>query len=166
MMIKLTELNDNIVDINSDMIVYYTSTNIRQIREGKDDVIQEATRIVVVGNENIYVKENPDYIRMLLNTTDINKQNIHQELKKEENNLKTYRVRYADMMTGRFFVDIPDIEAHSIEEAVILCKIYIKEHKTDTNIFFNLFNGIDYNTITILDENDDRHQIKLFKRDL
>lgn len=105
MMIKLSGLNDNIFEINSNMIMYYTPSNIRQIREGEDDVIQEATQITVVGNEKIYVKETPEYIRMLLNNSD----------------KKLFNVLFTTSNVGNsfmYFYDfIPDVYAYNRNEA-------------------------------------------------
>ena len=142
MIIKL-DSSHGVMRVNSDNITTY-------FRENN----QLLTQLNMTDGKHYLVENSPEEIDELL---------IGRADYSEENKLKTYRVR--DMMTGRFFADIPDIEAHSIEEAVILCKKYIKEHKTDTDIFSNLFNGIDYNKIIILDENDDRHQIMLSKHD-
>lgn len=145
MIIKL-DSSYGIMRVNSDNITTY-------FREDN----QLLTQLNMTDGKRYLIENSPEEIdELLMGRTDYS----------EENNLKTYRIRYGDMKTGRFFADIPDIEAHSIEEAVILCKKYIKEHKTDTDIFFNLFNGIDYNKIIILDENDDRHQIMLSKDDI
>ena len=145
MIIKL-DSNYGVMRVNSDNITTY-------FREGN----QLLTQVNMTDGKRYLVENLPEEIdELLIGRTDYS----------EEINLKTYRIRYGDMKTGRFFADIPDIEARSIEEAVVLCKKYIKEHKTDTDIFFNLFNGIDYNKIIILDENDDRHQIMLSKNDL
>ena len=145
MIIKL-DSSYGIMRVNSDNITtYYRENN------------QLLTQLNMTDGKRYLVENSPEEIdELLIGKTDYS----------EENNLKTYRVRYGDMKTGRFFADIPDIEAQSIEEAVILCKKYIKEHKTDTDVFFNLFNGINYNNIIILDENDNRHQIMLSKHDL
>lgn len=145
MIIKL-DSSYGIMRVNSDNITTY-------FREDN----QLLTQLNMTDGKRYLIENSPEEIdELLMGRTDYS----------EENNLKTYRIRYGDMKTGRFFADIPDIEARSIEEAVDLCKKYIKEHKTDTDIFFNLFNGIDYNHIIILDENDNRHQIMLSKNDL
>ena len=145
MIIKL-DSSYGVMRVNSDNITTY-------FREDN----QLLTQLNMTDGKRYLVENSPEEIdELLIGRTDYS----------EENNLKTYRIRYGDMKTGRFFADIPDIEARSIEEAVVLCKKYIKEHKTDTDIFFNLFNGIDYNKIIILDENDDRHQIMLSKNEL
>lgn len=145
MIIKL-DSSYGVMRVNSDNITTY-------FREDN----QLLTQINMTDGKRYLVENSPEEIDdLLIGRTDYS----------EENKLKTYRVRYGDMKTGRFFADIPDIEAYSIEEAVALCKKYIKQHKTDTDIFFNLFNGIDYNKIIILDENDDRHQIMLSKKDI
>lgn len=145
MIIKL-DSSYGVMRVNSDNITTY-------FREDN----QLLTQLNMTDGKRYLVENSPEEIdELLMGRTDYS----------EENNLKTYRIRYGDMKTGRFFADIPDIEARSIEEAVDLCKKYIKEHKTDTDIFFNLFNGIDYNKIIILDENDDRHQIMLSKNEL
>lgn len=144
MIIKL-DSSYGIMRINSDNITTY-------FREDN----QLLTQINMTDGKRYLVENSPEEIdELLICRTDYSYS--------EENNLKTYRIRYGDMKTGRFFADIPDIEAHSIEEAVDLCKDYIKQ---DTDIFFNLFNGIDYNKIIILDENDNRHQIMLSKKDI
>lgn len=142
MIIKLDSIY-GVMRVNSDNITTY-------FRENN----QLLTQLNMTDGKLYLIENSPEEIdELLIGGTDYSK----------ENTLKIYKVRYGDM--GRFFTDIPDIEAHSIEEAVILCKKYIKEHKTDTDIFSNLFNGIDYNKIIILDENDDRHQIMLSKHD-
>lgn len=138
MIIKLDSIY-GVMRVNSDNITTY-------FRENN----QLLTQLNMTDGKLYLIENSPEEIdELLIGGTDYSK----------ENTLKIYKVRYGDM--GRFFIDIPDIEAHSIEEAVILCKKYIKEHKTDTDIF----NGIDYNKIIILDENDDRHQIMLSKHD-
>ena len=142
MIIKLDSIY-GVMRVNSDNITTY-------FRENN----QLLTQLNMTDGKLYLIENSPEEIyELIIGGTDYSK----------ENTLKIYKVRYGDM--GRFFTDIPDIEAHSIEEAVILCKKYIKEHKTDTAIFSNLFNGIDYNKIIILDENDDRHQIRLSKHD-
>lgn len=139
MIIKL-DSSYGVMRVNSDNITTY-------FRENN----QLLTQLNMTDGKLYLIENSPEEIdELLIGGSDYSK----------ENTLKIYKVRYGDM--GRFFTDIPDIEAHSIEEAVILCKKYIKEHKTDTA---NLFNGIDYNKIIILDENDDRHQIRLSKHD-
>ena len=142
MIIKLDSIY-GVMRVNSDNITTY-------FRENN----QLLTQLNMTDGKLYLIENSPEEIyELIIGGTDYSK----------ENTLKIYKVRYGDM--GRFFTDIPDIEAHSIEEAVILCKKYIKEHKTDTAIFSNLFNGIDYNKIIILDENDDRPQIRLSKHD-
>lgn len=151
MMIKLTGLNNNIFEINSNMIVYYTSNNIRQIREGEDDVIQEATQITVVGNEKIYVKETPEYIGMLLNLTDINKQNNHQEL-------KTYKVTYYKDFVHLSGID--DIEAYSADHAFEILK---KQLSCNSCLFNEIFKDSDNVLFYISDNNKIRHKYMMNK---
>lgn len=151
MMLKLTGLNDNIFEINSNMIVYYTPNNIRQIREGEDDVIQEATQITVVGNEKIYVKETPEYIRMLLNPTDINKQNNHQEL-------KTYRVTYYKDFVHLSGID--DIEAYSADHAFEILK---KQLSCNSCLFNEIFKDSDNVLFYISDNKKIRHKYMMNK---
>lgn len=138
MIIKL-DSSYGVMRVNSDNITTYFKEN-----------NQLLTQLNMTDGKLYLIENSPEEIdELLIGGTDYSK----------ENTLKIYKVRYGDM--GRFFADIPDIEAHSIEEAVILCKKYIKEH----DIFSNLFNGIDYNKIFILDENDDKHQIRLSKHE-
>lgn len=151
MMIKLSGLNDNIFEINSDMIVYYTPSNIRQIREGEDDVIQEATQITVVGNEKIYVKETPEYIRMLLNLTDINKQNNHQEL-------KTYKVTYVEDFVHLSGID--DIEAYSANHAFEILK---KQLSYNSCLFNEIFKDSDNVVFYIIDNQKIQHKYMMNK---
>lgn len=151
MMIKLTGLNDNIFEINSNMIVYYTPNNIRQIREGEDDVIQEATQITVVGNEKIYVKETPEYIRMLLNLTDINKQNNHQEL-------KTYQVTYVEDFVHLSGID--DIEAYSADHAFEILK---KQLSYNSCLFNEIFKDSDNVSFYISDNHKIQHKYMMNK---
>ena len=151
MMIKLTGLNDNIFEINSNMIVYYTPNNIRQIREGEDDVIQEATQITVVGNEKIYVKETPEYIRMLINLTDINKQNNHQEL-------KTYQVTYVEDFVHLSGID--DIEAYSADHAFEILK---KQLSYNSCLFNEIFKDSDNVSFYISDNHKIQHKYMMNK---
>ena len=151
MMIKLTGLNDNIFEINSNMIVYYTPNNIRQIREGEDDAIQEATQITVVGNEKIYVKETPEYIRMLLNQTDINKQNNHQEL-------KTYQVTYVEDFVHLSGID--DIEAYSADHAFEILK---KQLSCNSCLFNEIFKDSDNVSFYISDNHKIQHKYMMNK---
>lgn len=151
MMLRLSGLNDNIFEINSNMIVYYTPSNIRQIREGEDDVIQEATQITVVGNEKIYVKETPEYIRMLLNPTNINKQNNHQEL-------KTYKVTYVEDFVHLSGID--DIEAYSADHAFEILK---KQLSYNSCLFNEIFKDSDNVVFYIIDNQKIQHKYMMNK---
>lgn len=145
MIIKL-DSSYGIMRINSDNITTY-------FREDN----QLLTQINMVDGKRYLVENTPEEIDDLL---------IGRTGYSEENILRTYRVRYGDIMTGRFFADIPDIEAPNIDTAIILCKKYIKQHKADTDIFYNLFNGNKFNKITIIDEDDIRHEVMLSRSDI